>query len=98
MYSRSCSGVTGVLQCSSDGMMLVMEQHMCLTLSAGLVCRNYYWTLGGAGVSGVFVANEELFTVNVDKVCSMPGICIFGRFRLVTSVTDGAGSCAWTCK
>ncbi|CAL8467273.1 g6810 [Coccomyxa elongata] len=29
--------------------------------------RNYYWTLGGAGVTGVFVANEELFTVNIDK-------------------------------
>lgn len=38
------------------------------------MCRNYYWTLGGAGVTGVFVANEELFTVNVDKVCSMPAM------------------------
>lgn len=30
--------------------------------------RNYLWTLGGAGVTGVFVANEEFSTVNVDKV------------------------------
>ncbi|KAK9916383.1 hypothetical protein WJX75_002074 [Coccomyxa subellipsoidea] len=29
--------------------------------------RNHYWTLGGAGVTGVFVANEAIFTVNVDK-------------------------------
>ncbi|EIE26878.1 hypothetical protein COCSUDRAFT_64702 [Coccomyxa subellipsoidea C-169] len=29
--------------------------------------RNNYWSLGGAGVIGVFVANEAIFTVNVDK-------------------------------
>ncbi len=33
-------------------------------------CRNNYWSLGGAGVIGVFVANEAIFTVNVDKVCT----------------------------